>query len=99
MAKRFIVVVYDISDDRRRTKLHDLLVQYGTPVQYSVFECLLNEKRLAKIKRDVAKVIKPKVDKVRYYFLCQACVKRIEHTVADEGRDAEALDAVEAIVL
>ena len=32
------VVVYDISDSRRRRRLHDQLLNYGTGVQYSVFE-------------------------------------------------------------
>ena len=33
MNKQFIVVVYDISVDRRRTKLHQALLDFGTPVQ------------------------------------------------------------------
>ncbi len=33
MQKQFIVVAYDISDDRRRARLHDLLEDYGSPVQ------------------------------------------------------------------
>jgi CRISPR-associated protein Cas2 len=37
--KQFVVVVYDISNDKRRTRLHNALLDYGTPVQYSVFEC------------------------------------------------------------
>jgi CRISPR-associated protein Cas2 len=41
MAKMFVVVAYDISDDPRRTKLHNTLKNFGTPVQYSVFECIL----------------------------------------------------------
>lgn len=35
MARQFVLVVYDISDDRRRTRLHNTLLDYGTPVQYS----------------------------------------------------------------
>ena len=50
MSDQFVLVVYDISNDRRRTKLHNLLLDYGSPVQYSVFECLLDEKRLKKMK-------------------------------------------------
>ncbi|HIP96765.1 MAG TPA: CRISPR-associated endonuclease Cas2, partial [Anaerolineae bacterium] len=41
----FVVVAYDISNDRRRTKLHDTLLNFGTPVQYSVFECIVDQKR------------------------------------------------------
>lgn len=51
--------LYDISNDRRRTKLHNLLLDYGSPVQYSVFECLLDAERLKKLKQAVRKVIRP----------------------------------------
>ena len=78
--KNFVVVVYDISNDRRRTKLHDALLDYGTPVQYSVFECLLDDEGLERMKRAVRKVIRPRVDRVRYYYLCQACLKKVEIT-------------------
>ena len=84
MGKQFTVVVYDISSDKRRTKLHDTLLQFGNPVQYSVFECLLDDKRLAQRKRAVGKVIRPKVDRVRYYYLCAACVGKIEITSGPE---------------
>jgi CRISPR-associated protein Cas2 len=80
MGKQFVVVVYDISNDRRRTKLHDALLNYGTPVQYSVFECLLDDGGVARMKRAVKKVIRPRVDRVRYYYLCQGCLKKVEVT-------------------
>lgn len=37
--KTLYVIVYDISNNKRRTKLHTALKNYGSPVQYSVFEC------------------------------------------------------------
>lgn len=80
MSKQFIVVVYDISNDKRRTKLHDALLDYGTPVQYSVFECLLDREGVTKMKRAIGKVIRPRVDRVRYYYLCQGCLKKVEIT-------------------
>jgi len=78
MTDLFVLVVYDISNDRRRTKLHNLLLDYGSPVQYSVFECLLDVERLKKMKQAVRKLIRPKKDNVRYYCLCAGCVKQIE---------------------
>lgn len=81
MAERqFILVVYDISNDKRRAKLHDALLDFGAPVQYSVFECLLAEKDLARMKQAVLKVIHPRVDQVRFYFLCAECVGKTEVT-------------------
>jgi CRISPR-associated protein Cas2 len=84
MARQFIVVAYDIPDDRRRQRLHDALLNYGTPVQYSVFECLVDNKELAQLKAQVKRSIKPRLDHVRYYPLCGACVKRVESTRGPE---------------
>jgi len=78
MSQAFILVVYDISNDRRRTRLHNLLLDYGTPVQYSVFECLLEAERVPKMKAAVQKIIRPRKDNVRYYWLCARCVQKIE---------------------
>ena len=80
----FVVVVYDISHDRRRTKLHDTLLNFGTPVQYSVFECILDGERLEKMKAAVMRVIKPRKDRVRFYYLCQSCLARTEITSGPE---------------
>jgi len=76
----FIVVSYDISDDRRRTRLHQTLKNFCTPVQYSVFECILDEGQLRRMKEVVGKVIKKDTDLVRYYSLCKSCQRNIEAT-------------------
>lgn len=78
MAKQFILVAYDVSHNKRRTKLHNTLKNFGTPVQYSVFECLLTQSELAKMKKAVNKIIKPRLDRVRYYPICQQCLKKVE---------------------
>ena len=82
MHDHFVVVAYDIPSDKRRTKLHKTLCSYGTPVQYSVFECLLDATELARMQAAVKRIIKPRLDHVRYYFLCGACQKRIQTTAA-----------------
>ena len=48
MAKttQFVLVCYDIPDDRRRTKVMQTLLDFGRRVQYSVFECDLKAKDL-----------------------------------------------------
>ena len=81
MSKRqFVLVVYDISKDKRRTKLHNVLLDYGTPVQYSVFECALAPQELERMKQAVLRVIRPRVDQVRFYYLCARCLEKIEIT-------------------
>lgn len=87
--KIFIVVAYDITDDRRRARLHKRLKSFGTPVQYSVFECILSPKNLEKMKKMVRREIKEDEDLVRYYLLCEACRRRIlaiNGTVTQEER-------------
>ena len=84
MRAQFVVVAYDIPDDRRRQRLHDALLDYGTPVQYSVFECLVGARELERLKKHVSRTIKPRLDHVRYYSLCHACVKRVESTLGPE---------------
>lgn len=82
--EQFILVVYDISSDKRRTKLHNALLDFGTPVQYSVFECLLTPKQEERMRRKVGKVIRPKQDRVRFYLLCASCVSRVQVTSGRE---------------
>ncbi|MCI0519010.1 MAG: CRISPR-associated endonuclease Cas2 [Chloroflexi bacterium] len=81
---QFILIVYDISSDKRRNRLHETLLNYGTPVQYSVFECLLDDKQIGRMKKAVRRVIRPRVDQVRFYYLCAACAPRTEVTSGKE---------------
>jgi CRISPR-associated protein Cas2 len=70
----FYVVSYDIAADDRRNRAHATLKDYGTPVQYSVFECDLDAKRLIALRTRQARLIDPKEDNVRYYRICKDCL-------------------------
>ncbi len=74
----FIIVSYDIVDDRRRTKLAKVLLDYGERVQKSVFECRLDDRLFLKMKKDIETLIDQEEDSVRYYFLCGRCVREVE---------------------
>ncbi len=74
--KTFVLVAYDIPDDRRRTKLHDRLLDFGSPVQYSVFECLVNADELKKLRKMILKTISKQRDHVRIYTLCAGCLAK-----------------------
>lgn len=69
---QFLCVAYDVSDNKRRTKLHKTLKRFGIPVQYSVFECWLTGAQLAEMQTAVARLIE-EGDSIRYYDLCSAC--------------------------
>ena len=72
------VITYDISNDKRRTKLADLLGKYGMRVNYSVFEIELNQTKLDKLLYEIElkKLINKKYDSLRFYHLCQNCVSK-----------------------
>ena len=72
----FIVVSYDISNTRRRNRLHRALKDFGTRVQYSVFECVLAAKDVKRLEAAVRREIKDD-DRVRYYHLCESCARQV----------------------
>ncbi len=77
-AKRiFCIVVYDISDDKRRNKISKVLEKYGIRVNYSVFECLFTESQYDKVKQNIAGKINRKEDRVIYYPVCVNCFTKI----------------------
>jgi len=74
----FILVSYDIPDNKRRTKLAKILEDYGERVQYSVFECDLTGKQLVKLLKELKATMLDEEDSIRVYRLCANCVKEIE---------------------
>lgn len=74
----FIVVSYDIVDDKRRNKVHRALKDFGSPVQYSVFECLVSAAAFQRLKKRLAPLIAMKEDSIRFYVLCESCQEKIE---------------------
>ncbi len=73
--KYLIVIIYDVSDNKRRGKIAKLLSGYGRRVQKSAFECLLNKKKYAKLIDMLEKIIHEE-DLLRVYKVSgQADVK------------------------
>ena len=58
----FIILAYDIPDNRRRTRLFKSLKRFGSPVQESVFEFHLDAGELLRLKRAVNLIIDPHQD-------------------------------------
>jgi len=83
----FVVVTYDISEDKRRTKVYNALKSYGQWMQYSVFECDLTRTEYAKLRSRLAKLIKPDEDSIRFYFLCACCQGKVERIGGEMVRD------------
>ncbi len=72
-----VVVVYDIPNDKRRTKLSNFLEGYGRRVQFSVFECFLSLEEMRQLYEKVKKLVKPAEDNVRFYWISQEAVERV----------------------
>ena len=64
-----VLVVYDIPDDKRRTKLATFLEGYGRRVQYSVFECFMNLAEMQQLYEAIKRRVKPEEDNVRLYWI------------------------------
>ena len=62
----YIVIAYDIENNKKRNKLAKELLKYGIRTQKSVFECEINRKDLNKIKK-IAKKFSYDTDLVSVY--------------------------------
>ena len=72
-----VLVVYDIPNDKRRTKLSKFLEGYGRRVQFSVFECFLNLDEMRELHEKVKKLVKLTEDNVRFYWISEEAVSRV----------------------
>ncbi|MCP4396908.1 MAG: CRISPR-associated endonuclease Cas2 [bacterium] len=87
-----LVISYDIKSDRRRTKLFNLLKNYGDPIQYSVFECDLTLKQLRQLRQRMGALVEvEETDTVCIYRLCAECRKKIERLGGRTARDNAAV--------
>lgn len=72
------LITYDIISDKRRKKLSELLDKYGYRVNYSVYECELNQRKLDNLLAEVElqKLIDKKYDSLRFYHICKNCLPK-----------------------
>ena len=78
----FVLVTYDIEDDRLRANVAKELEGCGERVQYSVFECRLKPAQYRTLKKTLGTLLKGReeaeLNSIRFYKICSGCVKRIE---------------------
>jgi len=68
-----VVVTYDIADNKRRYRVFRAMKGFGKHVQFSVFECRTDPKKLVSMVQEIVKLIKPSEDSIRVYPLCEDC--------------------------
>ncbi|MDO5847720.1 MAG: CRISPR-associated endonuclease Cas2 [Methanocorpusculum sp.] len=90
----FVLVTYDVNTEtpegrRRLYKVARICKNYGTRVQNSVFECVVDSVALLEMKKKIKDVISPECDSVRYYNLGNEGRKRVEHVGAKPAFNVE----------
>ena len=81
------VIAYDLADDRRRSRLVSLLLNYGSRIQESVFFADLEENLYVEMMERAGRVIEPEADVMHVFALCAACLER--KAVVGKGRVPE----------
>ena len=71
------LIAYDIADPSRLRQAARICIDYGTRVQYSVFECKLNPKQLDAMLKELENIMKKDEDAVLCYAVCLACEQKI----------------------
>lgn len=64
MARSTYVVAYDISDDKRRSRVFKALHGFGDRAQFSVFFCELNDRELVRLRTRMRELINEAEDQV-----------------------------------
>lgn len=89
-----VLITYDVSTETpagktRLRRVAKLCVNYGQRVQNSVFECLVDATQYVKLKHELAQLIDPEVDSLRFYNLGNNYQSKIEHLGAKASYQPE----------
>ena len=89
-----VLITYDVNTETAegRTRLRRVAkqcVNYGTRVQNSVFECLLDKAQCVALKSMLTDIIDEELDSLRFYYLGNKNKKKIEHIGVNKGIDME----------
>jgi CRISPR-associated protein Cas2 len=95
----FILVTYDVSTvdksgERRLRRVAQACEDYGVRVQKSVFECQVGLKEWVVLRDRLLREINADEDSLRFYFLDEKAVQRIEHHGV-----AKPIDLTEPLIL
>ena len=83
----FVVISYDVADDKRRGRIFKTLKNFGQWMQYSVFECEVDKMNFLRLKDRLDQVIDAREgDSIRFYFLCENCKRQVERIGGEKPR-------------
>jgi CRISPR-associated protein Cas2 len=89
-----VLITYDVNTEteagkKRLRKVAKQCQNYGQRVQNSVFECLIDAAQLKGLKHLLTRLIDPKKDSLRFYYLGNEWRNRVEHVGAKPSVDLE----------
>ena len=89
-----VLITYDVNTETaagkaRLRKVAKQCVNYGTRVQNSVFECILDAAQCFQVKHILEQIIDPKQDSLRFYYLGNNYKTKVEHIGAKPTYEAE----------
>jgi CRISPR-associated protein Cas2 len=89
-----VLVAYDVRTDtgagrRRLRRVAKLCQNVGQRVQFSVFECLVDQAQWVSFRAKLIAAIKQEEDSLRFYFLGANWHGRVEHVGAKPTYDPE----------
>lgn len=67
---------YDIVNHKTRTRVAKIMENYGVRVQYSFFQCDIDENIMEKMKNNILKELDLEHDYFFIYPLCSKCSKK-----------------------
>lgn len=88
-----LVLIYDIEDDRLRTRVAEICLDYGLErIQFSAFFGKLNRNRRQELALRLAREVEDASARIRIYPICEDDLKDM-WSLEQYRRDADALEA------
>ena len=87
-----VLITYDVNTETAagRARLRKVAsVNYGTRVQNSVFECILDNAQLIKLKAILTDIIDEQTDSLRFYNLGNKHTTKVNHVGMNKGINVE----------
>lgn len=85
--RQYVLVSYDICDEKRWRKVYKLMRGYGEHVQYSVFICQLTDLQEAQLKAKLDEIVHHLQDQVMFVRLGPVTKNQLEKRISTVGRE------------
>jgi len=91
-----VVVSYDVDTTTKEGKARlrqvgRACLDFGQRVQFSVFECVVNDEQWVRLRGRLLALHDPKKDSLRFYHLGEEAARRVEHHGVKGSEDPQGL--------